>query len=67
MDVREVCRVTVGHPLVTVGYLRATVGNISLNIGYAIGHFKGYYRFPFFFSYLSLRKLRQTQLSLTSK
>ena len=37
MDVREVCRVTVGHPLVTVGYLRATVGHIRVTIGYAIG------------------------------
>ena len=36
-EVREICRVTMGHLRVTIGHLRVTV---------TVGHIKGNYRTP---------------------
>ena len=47
-EVREMCRVTMGHlrvtrsPRVTVGLLRVTVGHLRVSVN--VGHMKGNYR-----------------------
>ena len=41
-EVREMCRVTMGHLRVTVGLLRVTVGHHRVSVN--VGHMKGNYR-----------------------
>ena len=41
-EVREMCRVTMGHLRVTIGHLRVTVGHLRVSVN--VGHMKGNYR-----------------------
>ena len=48
-EVREMCRVTMGHLRVTIGHLRVTVGLLMVTVGHHrvsvnLGHMKGNYR-----------------------
>ena len=48
-EVREMCRVTMGHLRVTIGHLRVNVGLIMVTVGhhrvsFNVGHMKGNYR-----------------------
>ena len=50
-EVREMCRVTMGHLRVTIGHLRVTVGLLRVIVGHlrvsvTVGHMKGNYRTP---------------------
>ena len=41
-EVREICRVTMGHLRVTIGHLRVTIGHFRVTIGHhriTIGHY----------------------------
>ena len=50
-EVREMCRVNMGHLRVTIGHLRVTVGLLRVIVGHlrvsvTVGHMKGNYRTP---------------------
>ena len=50
-EVREMCRVTMGHLRDTIGHLRVTVGLLRFIVGHlrvavTVGHMKGNYRTP---------------------